>query len=562
MLMCWRGKLIYFSIFFAINTLCYEKIKINDANVEYFRNVLSYNISNVWQKKNTDFKQREVRNDKTQHSNEDSRVKSGSERNNRKKRANYSDLVLKLVATNLRLDLIKQDPFHVWFFRNRFRSYNDLGIKEDPSIQGLHVGDPNRLKNVILKAMQGLPIHVVVIGGSNSAGGGIEKDEKSLKGLYFNVFVDWWRKIFGDPNNPKTNIHLLALGGTGSAFFSFCFKTFLDDPSAFDIVLVETAVNFDRKSSTAAEAAEQLTRVVLSSPSTPAVMFINLVSGLGKDSITNKTINPSCSNLEDYGLVEIAKHYNITALSLRDIVCPKRREKRRIAIPNMASSDSRHIGIRAHGQVALMLIDYTIKIVKDVIHDLQNNRTTMWYPVVTIPDTLFIKKPTAVVSYPLCWTAVTPNRFKKGNHPSLELQVTENNGFVLQDSLPADTKTLRTDAAQNGWMAKNSSNLIRFRFDVPRWNSSSEIFSRSIIVVIRTSGYGGVGEICCDHDVKRRTKCITVNSKNIFGQNRLHTVATRVHPGKHSLIVKVVKNGMFMVSGILIGPPDFKNESL
>lgn len=563
MLTCRKRSVLCFTFLFVINIFCYFKVMVNETklserrpNDKLLRNEKSYNTSMLPQEPNKEIKRSELLYNETRNPNQDLGFKSGSNRHYMT--TNSSSFMSQFMTINLYIALVTQNPFDYWFFRNRFKSYHDLGLQGDPRIKGLHAGNPNRLKNVILKAIRGEPIHVVVIGGSNSAGGGIGEDEKSLEGLYFNVFADYWGKIFGEFN---VKIHKLALGGTGSALFSFCFKTFLDDPNAIDLVLVETAVNFDRNSSTAAEPAEQLIRVLLFSPTAPAVLFINLVSGLGKDPNTGKTINPTCSNLEDYGLVEISQHYNVTAFSLRDIVCRKKGKKREILIPNMTSSDSRHVGIKAHGIIAMMLITYTIDNLKEVIYDLYSNRIYVMYKLLTIPDILFIKKSTAVVSSPLCWTAVTPNHFGLGNHPSLNLEITQNSGFLFQDTFKVDTTTLRTDAAQNGWATSNSSNMIRFSFNVPPWKPGYKVVSRSIIIVIRTSGYGGIAEIFTE-TVQGRKYSITVNCKSIFGQNRLYTVATRVHPGKHSLTVKVVKDGMFMVSGVLIGPPDFKRLSL
>lgn len=37
----------------------------------------------------------------------------------------------------------------------------------------------------------------MVIGGLNSVGGKLGVDEKSLDGLYFKVFLNWWNNIFG-----------------------------------------------------------------------------------------------------------------------------------------------------------------------------------------------------------------------------------------------------------------------------------------------------------------------------------------------------------------------------
>ena len=66
----------------------------------------------------------------------------------------------------------------------------------------------------------------------------------------------------------------LAIGATGSYFYSYCYQTFLAAREKIDIVRIEVCVNDLNKSMPL----EQLTRQVLTHPSTPAVLFINLVS--------------------------------------------------------------------------------------------------------------------------------------------------------------------------------------------------------------------------------------------------------------------------------------------
>jgi len=52
----------------------------------------------------------------------------------------------------------------------------------------------NRLKNVILRALNGDDVNVPIMGGSISAGGGLTLDKEDLRGIYYRVFSDWWRR--------------------------------------------------------------------------------------------------------------------------------------------------------------------------------------------------------------------------------------------------------------------------------------------------------------------------------------------------------------------------------
>ena len=62
-----------------------------------------------------------------------------------------------------------------------------------------------------------------------------------------------------------------------------------------------------------------------------------------------------------------------------------------------------------------------------------------------------------------------------------------------------------------------------FRFYVPSVSSSYN--TRSVIILTRTSGNGGKAEVRLDEE---KNKTIYINTKSIYGQTRLDTVATMV----------------------------------
>ena len=79
-----------------------------------------------------------------------------------------------------------------------------------------------------------------------------------------------------------------------------------------------------------------------------------------------------------------------------------------------------------------------------------------------------------------------------------------------------------------------------FRFYVPSVSSSYN--TRSVIILTRTSGNGGKAEVRLDEE---KNKTIYINTKSIYGQTRLDTVATRVKPGYHTITVRTVRKVNF-----------------
>ena len=165
---------------------------------------------------------------------------------------------------------------------------------------------------------------------------------------------------------PKTKSKLtvqnLSLGGTESDFFTFCFQNFITQDGQPDIVLVELSVNdYGYLHGVTAKPMELLTRRVLSFETLPLVLYVCLVDLVKKGKSLESIKNPYCHNMEDLGQRELAKHYEITLLSWRDILCPvnRRTRKRQPYIrPGMGNEDHVHIDIKGHAQISLMMIRY------------------------------------------------------------------------------------------------------------------------------------------------------------------------------------------------------------
>ena len=228
------------------------------------------------------------------------------------------------------------DLFSPWNFEDKLMA------------NAIKAGNTGRMKKVLKKALGGEDINLVVLGGSNSAGGYFGGDEKSLDGLYFRVFIDWWNSCIGGITKALMKEIQLAIGASGSYFYSYCYQTFLAAREKIDIVLIEVSVNDDNK----IMPLEQLTRQVLTHPSMPAVLFINLIryKGSRNDSL--------CENLERFGQTKLARYYNITSLSLRELLCHKEKGKWRAVIKNTTGTDGKHMNIKAHALVATMMIKY------------------------------------------------------------------------------------------------------------------------------------------------------------------------------------------------------------
>ena len=427
--------------------------------------------------------------------------------------------------------------------------------------RSIQAGNSDRFRHVLMKALRGENISVLVIGGSHSAGGKLGLDENSLDGLYFKVFQKWWNETFGSFAKSFLNVTALTIGGTGSSFYAFCFRTFIPEGTSFDIMLIEMSAN--DKGRATAKPLEQLTRQALSYPSAPVVFYINVVHDFGVNPYTKKVENPSCVTLEDFGQTELARHYDITSFNLREIICRKEKGRWKVMHSSMAGSDGKHIGVKAHAQIAYMMTEYVKNIYQEIAYDdtrinpLSINHVRGNDGSFNLPSLFFIKRETEALKEPLCWTGKTPNVFKKLHHSNLKFEIKEKTGFSpcfklygQKRNVKRVARELRTDS-QGGWCAWIRSSVLKLKIYVPRIVGENSFRTRSVTVL--TKHNGGIAAIWLDN---HKNETIQTNSTQMR-RNRYDTIGHRVQPGYHTITVKTLSNELFLVAGVFVGAPDF-----
>lgn len=247
---------------------------------------------------------------------------------------------------------VERNPFEIWYFKDRFKSLKDMSLTAECYSNQIveRSTTKDRLQNIMTRALHGQNIDTTVMGGSISAGGGLINDYSDLRGIFYRVFIDWWQKAVQPFTGSVIGLRNLAVGGTGSNFFSFCYKTLMKPEDNMDIVFLEFSVNdymlFKDTRLPRAMSLEKLTRQLLSEESLSAVMYVNFISG--------EYFVPVCNNLENNGETMLAWNYGITSFSMRDSLCPNKEFKK---YPTMFSSDGNHASITAHAQMALMIIN-------------------------------------------------------------------------------------------------------------------------------------------------------------------------------------------------------------
>ena len=319
-----------------------------------------------------------------------------------------------------------------------------------------------RVTTLTNKVMRAEPIKMIVIGGSNSAGGGIEDHKR----LFHQLFSQWLSQV----TRSQLTVENLSLGGTGSEF-TFCLQNFISENDEPDIVLIELSVNdYGFSHGKTAQPMELLTRRVLSLSSSPLVLYVSLVDLVKKGPSLSSIKNPRCHDLEDLGQRELASYYGITLLSWRDILCPINegdRVRKPYIRPGMVNRDHLHIDVKGHAQVAMMIIRY-----------FQNalQRTGQSYcSKSTIKRPLFADS-SILVTEPLCWAAANPGWGRLNVHQSFKVKVQRKRGFseIPLDSTDAKMAVgsdLRTDAF-GGWVSSKPGSFIEFSFQVPskKWS--------------------------------------------------------------------------------------------
>ena len=334
--------------------------------------------------------------------------------------------------------------------------------------KGIHKKTSPRLTSVIQKTLQGESLRIAVIGGSNSAGGGIENKDD----IFYRMFVSWWNHVIKPKTGSLMQLSVLALGGTGSDFFSLCLQNYIHRGAiAFpDIIIVKLSVNdYGTRYGAAAKPLEQLTRILLNLPSKPAVFYVNLVDNIEEEVETNRIFNPLCRNVEDLGQSAIAKHYGITSFSWRDVVCPKTKNGEHVIQikPGMLNKDGAHIGKKSHVQLAYIMIHFFQTSVKETLQSdcsLGKSNSNSKDEGNT-PTPIFLKS-SELLHNVGCFTLISPQCKKRIISQTMKIKVTQNQGFQLfapDQKLSykyVHAKSDRTDSF-GGWIAETTGSFLK-----------------------------------------------------------------------------------------------------
>ncbi|KAJ7339364.1 hypothetical protein OS493_005758 [Desmophyllum pertusum] len=441
---------------------------------------------------------------------------------------------------------LNQEPFSFWQDRYVYRNIKDLSVGEEDITKAIHINekaDPCRATTLTNKVLRGEPIKMIVIGGSNSAGGGI----KDHKRLFHQLFSQWWNQVIFPRTGSKLTVENLSLGGTGSDFFTFCLQNFISKNDEPNIVLIELSVNdYGYLHGKTAQPMELLTRRVLSLSSFPLILYVSLVDLVKKGASYSSIKNPRCHNLEDLGQRELATHYGITLISWRDILCPPVNGIRKAYIrPGMVNRDHLHIDVKGHAQVALMIIRYFQNVLQ---------RAEQQYCTKTaIKRPLFVDA-SILVTNPLCWASTNPRWGKSTVHQSFKVKVQEKRDFSeiplksikAKMGFPSD---LRTDAF-GGWVSSRQGSFIEYSFQVPpkKWSVG--------IVIRRMRQNEGRVQMWLDEDKKDAVAITGKAFGSVHFQTRAYFVASNVSPGHHTIRLETEGQKIIsiLINGIVLGP--------
>ena len=460
-----------------------------------------------------------------------------------------------------------KDPFKIWHDRLVYRNIEQLSVNEkiiDSAIHNYGKGS-FRVWSFFHKVLIGESVDIICIGGSNSAGGGISDHRQ----LYHQLFLLWWNNVILPYTGSKLTIKNLSLGGTESDFFSLCLQNYLLKNDEPDLVLIELSVNdYGYLHGAAAQPMEQLTRRVMYFSSKPLVVFVTLVDLIEKVNGWKRILNPRCYNLEDVGQDEIARYYNITVFSWRDVVCPMdKMSKWRIEIkPGMINEDHTHIGVKSHAQIALMLIRYFQKVLRRISCCPWKNDTRVTESRdKTAPLFIKLSKQT-LMTEPLCWALISTNWRVSLEAQSLKVIVLARKGFheITPESTNARMTQTGADRSDSfgGWRSRKGGSFIEFSVHAPNMLGRSEKWS--VGLVLRRVRNGRI-KVWLDGIYGNERHPLTSITGKSYGrvllQTRIYFLGTTISSGNHKILIHTEGEEGFdvLLSGIVLGPPGMRD---
>ena len=442
---------------------------------------------------------------------------------------------------------LSQDFMSNWIYYQK--SLDQIGITANMLRSGIaNLGSPNRLKSIFRKALTGTDIDVLVVGGSISAGGGIEKDRGNVEGVYYRALSDWWNKTVTPITTSQLKINAVAIGGTDSEYFSYCVKNYMR--SLPDIVIWELAANdyqrYKGRNFAPAKPLEQLTRILLRLPSHPALIFANFFRG----NYYRTTVGQDCPDSEDEGGKIIAEYYKLTALSWRNVICSSLAGQE-LDLKKLFSSDGYHPSLLGHAQMSTLLISYLKGVLEETVsqqmslsRNESSQRNELDEPSTALPKPIF---DIPVSPKPYCWTLLTPDYDKKLRNTLPDLEFTEATDFQFANISHWPVRRDRLRCLK----AMESGAMLIMTFAVPLRELSSDENQNSTereLAITTHNSFGGSGAVWIDGE-RDSAKII----KELDGQRRtqVDVLTQNLAPGRHTMTVWALQPG-FCISAVAV----------
>ena len=469
---------------------------------------------------------------------------------------NTSPESMKCNMKNIKLlqQSLTKDVLSVWPLKERFSTLRDLYLDKNNFWSAIKHENNERLERIAEKVLHGMTVNVAVYGGSNTAGGGLQEDEKSIKGRFPILLQGWWDNVITPVTGSRLNITIIGIGGTSSRYYEYCYNVYLDINN-IDLVILESSVNDgvaiklgNLTNSNYSLPLEQFTRQLLNEPNNLALMFVNFFLTVRRQS--------GCFNLVDLGQSLVSSHYNITTFNLRNVACDFKSGKFHITAKALKhqSEDRYHMSLLGHAQAAFMIIQVIKKSIKRLLNDRQmliRNKTiydcnvplhvSKCHP---LPPPKYIKPTSSIINNPLCWTGLTSDKDNMIRN-TLKVSILKTKGFSYTKHISIVSpkyhgKIVRTDCF-SCWLGMKKDSEITFSFEVRHVSSAN--------VITRSSLDSGELEVWLDKDMERRVKLYpqTVNRQTVVA-----TVAKEMTPGNHTLTVRITKHGKVHILGIAL----------
>lgn len=440
---------------------------------------------------------------------------------------------------------LSRDFMSSWIYYQR--SLDQMGITPSMLRSGIaNLGSAQRLKRVFKKALAGTDLNVLVVGGSISAGGGLEKDRGNVEGVYHKAFSDWWNNTVTPITASQLKISAVAIGGTDSEYFSYCIKNYMR--SLPDIVIWELAANdykrYAGRDFAPAKPLEQLIRIILSLPSNPALILANFFRG----NYYKTAVGQDCPDSEDEGGLSIAQYYKLTSLSWRNVICSQE-DGKELDLKKLFSSDGYHPSLLGHAQMSALLISYVKGVFEQTISQemiLLRNRTLQSEQHDILPSLAQPMFDDPATPKPLCWTLLTPDYDQKLRNTLPDLEFTEATGFQFANisHWPIRRDRLRClKAIQTGAM-------LKMKFIVPSPENKGDYnasFKRDLAVTTHNS-FGGMGTLWLDGD---QNDARIIQEQHGQRRTQVDVLTRKLKPGVHTVTVYALQPG-FCLSAVAV----------